>query len=238
MRHRILGAISHDRSGQDHDHVPPGGRYIDDLMIALNESVKPSYPVADDINEDNRNAQQHARSSVSTLMPAGRCLVRRLPGPRPGVPLGAGGLPRGACVLCRIEERLLRGHDRRVALPDILRAEVLHLPSGLLAGLLAALPDGVRSSPPTAARARVSAPRLPAPSGGQTSPHPGSLKLEAGMFAFSAQRKAVGIDVQMLVDERKQVRALLLDPVKRRGLARPFRSGRECRMFVSPAVSS
>ena len=48
----------------------------------------------------------------------------------------------------------------------------------------------------------------------------------------SAQRKAVGIDVQMLVDEREQVRALLLDPVKRRGLARPFRSGRECRMFV------
>jgi hypothetical protein len=43
--------------------------------------------------------------------------------------------------------------------------------------------------------------------------------------------------MQMLVDERKQVRALLLDPVKRRGLARPFRSGRECRMFVEAALS-
>jgi len=40
----------------------------------------------------------------------------------------------------------------------------------------------------------------------------------------------------MLVDERKQVRALLLDPVKSRSLARPFRSGRECRMFVDAAV--
>jgi hypothetical protein len=29
----------------------------------------------------------------------------------------------------------------------------------------------------------------------------------------------------MLVDERKQVRALLLDPVKRRSLAQPVRSG-------------
>jgi len=31
----------------------------------------------------------------------------------------------------------------------------------------------------------------------------------------------------MLIDERKQVRALLLYSVKRRSLARPFRSGRE-----------
>jgi hypothetical protein len=40
----------------------------------------------------------------------------------------------------------------------------------------------------------------------------------------------------MLVDERKQVRALLLDPVKRRSLARPFRSGEECLMFVDAAA--
>jgi hypothetical protein len=40
----------------------------------------------------------------------------------------------------------------------------------------------------------------------------------------------------MLVDERKQVRASM-DPVKRRSLARPFRSGRECRMFVEAEVS-
>jgi len=44
------------------------------------------------------------------------------------------------------------------------------------------------------------------------------------------------MDVQMLVDERKQVRALL-DPVKRRSLARPFQSGRECRMCVNAGVS-
>jgi hypothetical protein len=41
----------------------------------------------------------------------------------------------------------------------------------------------------------------------------------------------------MLVDERKQGRALLLDPVKRRGLPRPFRSGRECRMFVEAELA-
>ena len=32
--------------------------------------------------------------------------------------------------------------------------------------------------------------------------------------ALAARRRAVGIDVQMLVDDRKQVRALLVDPVK------------------------
>jgi hypothetical protein len=42
----------------------------------------------------------------------------------------------------------------------------------------------------------------------------------------SAERKAVGIDVHVLVDERNQVRALLLDPVKRGSLARPFWSDR------------
>jgi hypothetical protein len=41
----------------------------------------------------------------------------------------------------------------------------------------------------------------------------------------------------MLVDERKQLRALLLDPVNRRSLARPFRSSRECRMFVEGEAS-
>jgi hypothetical protein len=52
---------------------------------------------------------------------------------------------------------------------------------------------------------------------------------------LSARRTAIGIDVQMLVDERKQVRALP-EPVKRRSLARPLRSGRECWMFVVPAA--
>jgi hypothetical protein len=42
--------------------------------------------------------------------------------------------------------------------------------------------------------------------------------------------------MEMLVDERKQVRAML-DPVKTRTLARPYRSGRDSRMFVRTAVS-
>ncbi len=43
--------------------------------------------------------------------------------------------------------------------------------------------------------------------------------------------------MQMLVGKRKQVRVLLLDPVKRRSLARPFRSGREFCVFVKPEAS-
>jgi hypothetical protein len=43
--------------------------------------------------------------------------------------------------------------------------------------------------------------------------------------ALAAQWKAVEFDAQMLVDERKQVRAPLPDPAKRISLARPFRSG-------------
>ena len=54
---------------------------------------------------------------------------------------------------------------------------------------------------------------------------------------LSAQKKAIEFDVQMLVDERKQVRTPLPDPAKRRSLARPCRSGREFCLCVEGAVS-
>jgi hypothetical protein len=63
-----------------------------------------------------------------------------------------------------------------------------------------------------------------------------SPSVAAGPVAASAlqpaQKKAIEFDVQMLVDERKQVRTPLPDPAKRRSLARPCRSGREFRLCV------
>lgn len=52
--------------------------------------------------------------------------------------------------------------------------------------------------------------------------------------SLSARRKTIGIGVQMLVDERKRVRALLLGPVKKEVLPGGFRAARECQMFVDP----
>jgi hypothetical protein len=55
--------------------------------------------------------------------------------------------------------------------------------------------------------------------------------------AVSARRRAAGIQMEMLVGEQEQDRsALLLDPAGRRSLINPFRSGRECRMFVDPVA--
>ena len=51
-----------------------------------------------------------------------------------------------------------------------------------------------------------------------------------------AQKKAIEFDVQMLVDERKQVRTPLSDPAERRSLARPCRSGREFCLCVRAKV--
>jgi len=56
----------------------------------------------------------------------------------------------------------------------------------------------------------------------------GWARREAPVSLQPAQRKAGRIDVEMLVRERKQVRTLLLGPVKRRSLARSFPSGQEC----------
>ena len=70
---------------------------------------------------------------------------------------------------------------------------------------------------------------------GEAPRHAGS-PVRGGLPSRPRKRKAIEFDVQMLVDERKQVRTPLSDPAERRSLARPCRSGREFCLCVRANV--